>query len=201
MAFISLNAAASEPAWKKIYFRADGGVGFPQKINNKGIQYNFKNTPVYGAGLGFKINDMFRTDINFQHTELKAPNSNNIFNKTGSDAIFLNGYFNLTDFEPMTPYFTAGVGYAMNNTKNSRKVQGSVVTTAEGVKTKSFAWNVGAGVKSQIYKQVDFDFAYRFINIGDIKMKNVIEDGDQLPSIHLKKNNAHQLTVGIIFNM
>jgi opacity protein-like surface antigen len=198
---VATTALASDSLLNKVYVRADGGVGFPQSAKSRGLSYQFKNTPLYGAGLGFKINEMFRTDINFQHMDLKSSKSDSIFKQSANNSVFLNGYFNLTDFEQMTPYVTAGVGYAMNNTKSNRKEQGSIVTTADGEKTKTFVWNVGCGMQFHVYKKIKFDFAYRFVNVGDIKMKNVVEDDDPLSPIHLKNNKVHQLTMGIAFNL
>lgn len=199
--FVTVTAFAGESVLNKFYLRADGGYGFPQSTKNSNLNYSFKNTHVYGVGAGFRFNDMFRADINYQHMELKSDKNSLAFSKSSTDAIFLNGYFNLTDFEQMTPYLTGGVGYAMNNSKNVRRTQGIVVITAEGDKTKSFAWNVGAGTTLQVHKNTYLDFGYRFVNIGDVKMKNVQEDGEQIPPINLKKNKVHQVTVGLVFNL
>lgn len=205
---ISLTAVASEPLWKKIYFRADGGAGVIQKTNVS----EFKNSPVYSGGIGFNFNEMFRADLNFQHRKIKADitksKANSLLKNADSNVVFLNGYFNLTDFEEMTPYLTAGIGYGSNKTKDSFKDNGNIRTFGSGKKTSQLVWNVGAGTTYNIYKNLNLDFAYRFVNLGNLEFKDtgqkIISTGASVPvnfTSNSKNAKSHELTLGVILKL
>ena len=209
MALVSLTTTsfANEPLWKKLYFRADGGVDFIQKTKNS----DFKNSAVYGGGIGVAFNEMFRADLNFQRRNIHAglrQTRSSILKKADSDSVFLNGYFNLTDFEYMTPYLTAGVGYISNGTYDTFVDSGNIRTFGYGMRSKGIAWNVGVGTTYALHEHLNLNFGYRFVNLGDFKFKNtgrksIATNSNLNSSFNANSYNvkSHELTLGVIIKL
>ena len=206
--FVSLTAVASDPLWKKLYIRADGGVDAISATKAS----KFKYSPVYGVGVGFTFNEMFRADINFQHRkidgDIKREKTNSLLRKADSNSIFLNGYFNLTDFTDMTPYLMAGVGYISNKTKDATKDQGNLRTFATGSKSSKMTWNVGVGITYNLHENIKADFGYKFLGLGDFKFTNtgqkLISTGTNIPvkfSADSKNVRSHEVTLGVVFKL
>ena len=198
MLCMSLTAVASEPLWKKIYFRADGGYTFPLKAA-KGVE--LKNTPVYGGGIGFKINEIFRSDINIQVRSNEA-DKKRLFKNIDSTTLWLNNTVNLTDFEEMTPYFTFGLGVSSNKVKPYSDLNflgtGASISTRSN-KENSFAWNVGAGTTLQLTRNVNLDFAYKFANLGRAALNGTNSAVGEYK--FTRKLRAHELLAGVIINL
>jgi opacity protein-like surface antigen len=203
MTLISLNAYASEPLWKKFYFRADGGGSFPLKTHGSA---KLETIPFYGGGLGFKFNEFFRSDLNIQMRNNKAVKEQ-LYKKIDNTSIWLNNVFNLTDFEDMTPYLTFGVGISSNKVKsyhNPNFADGLLSVTTIKKTEKGIAWNIGAGTTYKLANHVHFDFSYKFTNLGQFK-----NEGFTISNLTSTKNSfkdkgklrAHELLAGFIITL
>jgi opacity protein-like surface antigen len=200
MAFISLNAAASEPAWKKIYFRADGMYSFPLKVN-KNVKLD--NAPGYSGGIGFRFNEYFRSDIDLQFRNNKTAREE-LYKKIDSRTLWCNTAINLTDFSDMTPYLTFGVGMSANEVKkysNPNFADGILSVTTYDKKENRFAWNVGAGTTYKLSHLLHVDFAYKFVNLGKFKANGVTVNNLTTDRIDFQSKGtlkSHELLAGVI---
>ncbi|MBP9792215.1 MAG: porin family protein [Rickettsiales bacterium] len=200
---ISLNAAASEPVWKKIYLRADGMYGFPLKVN-KNVKLN--NAPGYGGGVGFRFNEFFRSDIDLQFRNNKT-SGEQLYKKIDSRTLWCNTAINLTDFSEMTPYLTFGVGISANESKrysNPNFADGILSVTTSDKKVNRFAWNVGAGTTYKLSNLLHVDFSYKFVNLGKFEangftVNNLTSDRLEFKSKGTLK--SHELLAGVIIHI
>ena len=198
LAFLMTQLSVATPLSQKLYLRADGGVDFPVKTSKE----KFRNSPMYGVGIGFKFNEILRADLNFQ-TRMLANTGTYSFNTT-SDALFLNTYLNLTDYEEMTPYVNAGIGYGINKSKNkTTSIQGGSVFV-EGDTSKGMLWNVGVGTTLRLHRNVTIDAGYKFISLGGNKLKNT----GVIPSfpgiggpVDLGNIKTHEIFCGLMINL
>ncbi len=141
------------------------------------------NTYSVGAGMGYKVNDWFRTDLIFDFRDrvrsagIGAPGPC-IFT-TGSSSCYFdttierldllaNGYFDLGTWQGFTPYIGAGAGVDW-----ARIWQSNVAITSSNIVTASnthyqFAWAAMAGVAFAMAEHVQLDVGYRFVDLGPI---------------------------------
>ncbi|NRA73474.1 MAG: porin family protein [Rickettsiales bacterium] len=187
--------------FRKIYVRADYGIGKPQKISN----VHFKQSPMYGAGIGYRFNQMVRADINFRHRTLKRKRSI-LIDKINSDAVFLDAYLNLMDENNyVIPFIVAGIGYTQNKPKDisfSGVSNGDTISlTTKGNKTKGFAWNAGIGASLTLFKNCNFELTYKYIDIGRVKWySEFTTNGDTVQSSSNDKGNIHEVSAGVVIN-
>ena len=173
------TAFASEGT-DNIYIRGDVGVS-KVIVSHEGGKGNLAVRPVYNLGVGYKLNDNFRSDLNIQYRN--APFSKNNVVKVINKTIFLNGYYDFKNESIFTPYLTAGVGIARNNL--SAKL-GDVSESSS--RSTAFAWNAGLGSKINVTKNIDVDFAYRYSGLGEVLKGSKV------------KLSTHEVTTGVIYN-
>lgn len=184
---LSTSAFASEG----VYLRGDLGMAkptFKDKAGGANSTVKGKFKPMYNVGVGYKFNDMFRSDLNVQYESNKATKGNTAINGTRFKtlAVMLNGYVDFKNESMFTPYVTAGVGYAKNTAKPA--------ATVTSKNHNAFAWNVGLGSKVNVATNVDLDFSYKYAHLGKHALKVTTVKHDT-------KAHAHQITAGVIFNM
>jgi opacity protein-like surface antigen len=172
-----------------IYGKVDVGFSAPTRSS-------YKPNAVYSLGIGYHLNDLFRTDLTLQYRDIKDKRNNNLKKNIDSYAAFLNGYLNLSDSrDNVIPYLSGGIGYSVNKLKSSSKNN----ITLQGRGTNNFIWNLGAGLAIKIYKSVYLDLSYRYVNLGNTKGQVVIANGIPGP-IKIKSFRTNEVTGGIIFN-
>lgn len=200
MTLISLNAVASEPVWKKLYFRADGMYSFPLKVNDN---VKLDNAPGYGGGIGLRFNEFFRSDLDLQFRTNKTAREE-LYNKIDSNTLWLNNSVNLTDFHEMTPYLTFGVGISSNKVKkyyNANFADGILSVTTFDKKENRFAWNIGAGTTYKLSNLLHFDFSYKFVNLGQFKTNGFTVNNLTSDRTNFKDKGrlkSHELLAGFI---
>jgi len=211
-------AAQSKNNWyNKFYVRGDVGAFIPaNKFKSRDDDDPYatkmlKQTAIYNIGIGYKITDCIRSDLNFSYRNLqyKALDSDNntMTQKIKSYSIFLNGYFDFININKMfKPYLTAGVGYGNNKTSDLVEVQATTnIETGRfpGVKKRNFIWNVGLGTRFIINDTFNLDATYRYIDLGKIKTKDNIApfaSPEELPAAS-QRLKAHEITCGVIIHL
>lgn len=209
----SRHAAAPTPtktshSWSDgIYIKA--GVGGIKYRDFKSLEnlYTSKKAPkgsiVYHAGVGYKINDNFRTDFTLYFTEMKhkaqvtaGPITLNTNQKIKNLTGLLNAYCQMEIQKRFYPYVTAGLGFARNKAGDFYQTfpNGQSIIF-KGKNKTGLAWNVGAGVQIAVYKNFALDAGYRFMDLYKIKIQDLDDQkgGSQ-------KARGHQGLVSLIYN-
>ena len=103
----------------------------------------FTDNLTIGAGAGYQFNRFIRAEANYDYL-------NNDNNKTNglSSSLATGNLIGQYPFETwgLTPYALAGVGYRWSDAKNEP------------------VWNVGAGVRYDVTKNVELDARYRYVS-------------------------------------
>jgi len=189
---IALSTSAFAADASNTYLRLDLGAAkptFKDKVGGANSKVKSKFKPMYNVGVGYKFNDMFRSDLNVQYQSNKATKGNTAIKNTTFKTlgVMLNGYVDFKNDSMFTPYVTAGVGIARN------KANAKTATVTNKSHT-ALAWNVGLGSKVNVATNVDLDFSYKYAQLGKTAMKVTTVKRDV-------RTHAHQVTAGVIFNM
>ncbi len=177
---LSSTAFADKNKSQDFYLRIESGFSFPSSLKsdgeiaiNEGIDVPYYNNKapkgsiIYGAALGYRFNDNFRTDFNIsgRNYSFNAPldvklagdlsSKINASQKISAVMMMLNGYYDIGQYGIVTPYITAGIGASFNKTGDykfkhdiTQPDQLQIVSEVlmKGKSNVSLAWNVGAGI-------------------------------------------------------
>jgi opacity protein-like surface antigen len=174
-----------------------------------------------GGGVGFKLNDWFRTDLTVDHrirSRFHATSSRTGYlegystdmAEFSSTSFLLNGYLDLGHWWGVTPYVGAGVGFARNKLHDYTTEVTCLVpscglgpgfnfpTGGQGAVpqrsgwTTDLAWALMAGVAVNVGHGFKLDLGYRYVNLGPAKNQlDAFGIGTKLKSIE-----AHEARVG-----
>lgn len=177
--------------------------------------------PNVGIRLGYQINPIFRADVSFQYTSVTltglytgsgtGPFCNGNFaggctlNATRSATALVglvNGYIDLDPlwgmrFGRFHPYLTAGVGAASDH------LGANCVSCDFGVgnganTTTQFAWAAGAGGRIDLFSDLKFDVAYRYLDLGTFRGGfNQVANPQAKTGGDTVRMNAHTVTFGL----
>jgi len=155
----------------EVYIKAGAGIPFYNRftfIKFRNAKKSPKTTPVYNIGLGYRINDAARADLNFQYAEIRYK-TKDIRQNIRTNAAFLNGYYDINSYKNVMPYLTAGVGIGENRAGTLRVGN----STYKGKDITNFVWNVGAGAIFKSNKNWAFDLGYKYMDLGHTKNENL----------------------------
>ncbi|NRA73791.1 MAG: porin family protein [Rickettsiales bacterium] len=203
--------AQSKSNWyNKFYVKAGTGAFIPaNKFKDKNgdedpyVAKKPKNTAVYNIGIGYKITDNIRSDLNFGYRKLryKAETTQNesLSQKIKTYSVFLNGYYDFNLHKIIKPYLTIGIGYGRNKSKDLivHDNESGFDQIFSGTNTSNFIWDVGLGTRLVINNRFDLDISYKYVYLGTVKTKGV-QTGEQPSS---QKVKAHEIMGGIIINL
>jgi opacity protein-like surface antigen len=194
------------------YVSAGIGVPIAKKfIGRNGEPYitgSLDKIIMYTASAGYRLDDIFRLDINGQFRSFKyaeVDNFHNLDQHIKNYTVFLNGYCDVANnVLVFTPYITAGIGYSYNATGDLKNTSGSFKSnfSATGIKTYNFAYNIGVGATIDIDKNLGLDLRYRWVNMGKVKVNAAILQGHTTPTDNPSTQDlaGHELTLGIVYN-
>lgn len=158
------------------------------------LQSDFDSGVLFGAGVGYKVNNYLRFDVTGEYrgrtayngtdrlgwlgTAPGSYNQTNEFSASKKEYVGLvNAYLDLGTWSGITPYIGAGVGFANVRIENFRDAgQGFNPFTGEGFtslatsssKSKTnFAWALMAGLGYAVNENLTLELGYRYINLGD----------------------------------
>lgn len=160
---VATAASAGTVMSDDMYVKVDAGYSIGSS--------DTENAGLFGLGVGFRMNDYFRTDITAEY----RPWGKMDFRGYGKPDIytldaFWNVYASYPVWDRMSVYATGGLGYAYTDVDN----KGDVL---KGKHKGNFAWNVGAGIGYMLTSNVCLDLGYRYADLGEAKAK-VIATGE-----------------------
>ena len=117
--------------------------------------------------------------------------------KVGAQSFFLNGYFDIHNSSPVTPYIGAGLGLASVSSEFQYVSDDPGVPSFSISKTKTnFAWNVGVGAAWEITDSMALDLGYRYADLGKVDGSGV--DEGIIISMDTKVT-THEVLLGLRF--
>jgi len=202
------------PAVGGWYLRGDIGYKIYQAPDIKYGTIDFfdeemDGTFMIGAGVGYKWNNHFRTDLTIDYefpTEVSAKaDCSSVCGSPGYSVekadidvwtFMINGYVDIATWNRFTPYVGAGIGasYVSTSDINFRNPDGSTGTYESDGKW-NFAWALMAGASYDITPNLALDGGYRYLNIGDAQSKTFSTAG-QTSRIEYEDLAAHEFRLG-----
>jgi opacity protein-like surface antigen len=187
-----------------------------QDLTNNGGSFLSKstsNTASVAVGVGYRINPNVRVDATWElrtGSNLKAADNVRIINSQGQTAAdiytiydanlgsqvgLVSAYFDLGNWNGLTPFVGASIGVARNtvsglttashstlnfySTSPPYALAGRLSETSGGYatdKTKySFAWGLTAGLAYEVSDRLTLEMAYRYLNLGSGAQTNIIQ--------------------------
>jgi opacity protein-like surface antigen len=172
-----------------LYLRIDGGGAFSNELRFRDTRFNTTlgagnrltgdagSSPLGTVGIGARFQPFFRADVTASAIpSLRFSGGDNL--GTGSvntaqirsEVVLANAYFDfpvLTIFGPMQPYLDFGLGAARNKigAMSSTFIGGGLAGHTE----TDVAGSIGAGIALPLGDHALIDFAYKFIDLGEIR--------------------------------
>jgi opacity protein-like surface antigen len=174
----ALSAAAYENSnGKDFYFGVNAGYA---KGVKPGKDYNGKmgNSGIFGIEAGYNVNNNFRTSLSMDYApSFTAKNTESstelgASTKVKSLVTMINLYADITNYNGLTPYLTAGLGIARNKSgKTTLTYQGDSASnsSSDGTTKTNAAFKVGFGAKYAVNSDVDLDIRYQYVDAGKFK--------------------------------
>ena len=207
------------------YLRGDIGVKIyhaPQaKFDANGIgafrNEDLDSTFIVGAGVGYRWNDWFRTDLTVDY-EFAAGFSGEavcpapcgalgagFYSRESADidawTVMLNAYFDVGTWNGITPYVGAGIGGAYLQTSNVRFYNPNGSTGSYGGAGKwNLAWALMAGAAFDLSPSMTLDTGYQFRSLGSAQSAKITSVPPGTQRIEYEDIYAHELRVGLRYN-
>ena len=208
--YAPIAAAGGKPGYY-IALRGIGGIGSMDDVTAKGftntlnlqndsdlfagaggvIGYKWKNLPLYSE---IEVTHRFRFDFD---TRDDGPVDADTGYEANVEATAV--LFNLLhDFRldgKFTPYVGGTIGWSHNTADTERSVINTGAVTSKKAATDNAAWGGIAGVVWDFGVSWGADFAYRYINLGEVEI-GTFSGGD---SVTADNYVAHDLVVSILY--
>jgi opacity protein-like surface antigen len=115
----------------------------------------------------------------------------NVDGRLGAFTMMLNGFCDLHNESPFTPYFGGGMGFAalrLSSTRgvdaNSGKINDHIFSSDDDT---VFAYQAGAGLEVALNRRLSLDLGYRFLGTS---RANFGKDWPNSTNLHLSSHNA-----------
>ncbi|AXS41787.1 outer membrane protein [Breoghania sp. L-A4] len=205
------------------YLRGDIGAKIyhaPEaRFNANGVgafrNEHLDSTFTVGAGVGYRVNDWFRTDLTVDYEfpagfrgEALCPNPCGAlladgFSRESADidawTVLLNAYFDIGTWHGVTPYVGAGIGASYLTTSNVRFYNPNGATgTYRGASKWNLAWALMAGAAFDLSPNMTLDAGYQFRSLGSAE--SGVVQAFAPAKIEYKDIYAHELRVGLRYN-
>lgn len=191
----------------KMYLKMGTGFFITNKMKREGVydRVKPKGLPMLQISVGFL--GAIEPEISIQVRKLKYEDvgtyNTHIIQKISSYNLFFNTNYNLINSKLFNFYITAGLGGAINNagvtlirTPNSKNKNLDI----PGKVTNNFAWNVGFGIKRNLYKKIDIDLSYKYINLGQIQSRKY-EIGKYTINPSTQKLSLHEIGLFVVYRI
>lgn len=204
------------------YLRGDIGVKIyhpPQAKFFSNGSGEFRNehldsTFVVGAGVGYRWNEWFRTDLTADY-ELKAgfrgealcPNpcgglGADGWSRESADidvwTMMVNAYFDIGTWHGVTPYVGAGIGTSYVRTSNVKFYNPNGTTGSyDGAGKWNLAWALMAGASYELSPNMTLDGGYQFRSLGKAHSGKVTGFSER---IKYEDIYAHEMRLGLRYN-
>ena len=236
MLFISHNVIAEERSG----FYLKGAIG-ANKLNNTketannpdvdrsayldgtSLKSKSKFSPNYSIGIGYYINDIFRTDLSLDYSKIKFNKAtgrikfltedgdnillrNTLNRKASIYSFMINNYADFTILDKVKLFLGGGIGVAQIKEKggidtdievnnNSHFKENSYVSTK---RKNNFAYSLTLGTAIQLTESTNLELAYSWKDYGKTKPKI---DSDGEPTHDKNHYRGHHVGVGIRFDI
>lgn len=161
-------------------FDCCGNMVGARMVDGNVLNGSLRSSFSLGAGVGYKINSVLRTDLtldyqfrsNFNGSTTGCGGTCSSTDRSSVSALSLlaNAYADLGTYSGITPYVGAGIGGAKLNwasLQNTGCQAGSCTTyTHEGYDDYRFAWALMAGVSYDVTSNVAVDLGYRWMRVA-----------------------------------
>ncbi len=180
----------------------------------------FSSAPVFGGGIGYKVNDYLRLDgiveyrgkASFSALDRYDQDGDGLWDGTNEyDAkksellLMANAYADLGTFHGITPYVGAGLGVSRNTIHHFRDVNvpNNSVAFSGTESTWQLAWALHAGVGIQATDRVTIDLGYTYLNLGDGKTRDVVtyDGATNIGPFRFKDITSHDFKVGVRYSL
>lgn len=181
------------------YLRTDSGSPVNYSFTKKSVEDNF----LYGAGVGYQVNNYLRTDLTFDYMakskfSANGPLINGVNSSVRAYSLMANAYVDLGTYGRITPYLGAGIGGAHVKWE---KLSSCGNCEIDGEGNWRFAYGLMAGASIDVTCNLKADVGYRFRQIGSGSMFGT--SGSGLTSAGRDKGlTSHEIRVGgrYVFN-
>ena len=145
------------------------------------VSKDFNAAPFFAAGVGYRWNQWFRTDVTGEYraksdfhgvdiTHAGVVLDTNNYTAQKSEWVGLvNGYVDVGTWHGVTPFLGVGVGAANVEISNFTDISPANDSVAFGDDHDdwSFAWAVYAGLGFEVTEAFTVELAYRYLDMGD----------------------------------
>ena len=115
----------------------------------------------------------------------------NVDGHVGAFAMLINGFFDLHNESPVTPYLGGGMGFASVNLSNARAVDANSGALNYHIfqadDDNVFAYQAGAGVEVAMNRRLSLDLGYRYFGTSKASFR---KDWPDTTDLKLKSHNA-----------
>lgn len=191
-----LSAAASAYSVEGLYVEGLLGAAWltDSDISEAGgnAEISYENGALFGIAMGYQLN-MFRVEaeLSYMQNDIDDTTANgvsydSIGDVSGTAAMF-NAYYDFQTSSAITPYLTAGLGWAWVEVEDF-----NIPGSNQGDFTEDdsvFAYQVGLGAVYEVVENLFFDLRYRYFATEDAEFNtNEVEIG------------SHQAILGLRYN-
>lgn len=196
---------SATPAEPGAYVTGFLGVSIPRDADVTGTDFfegiNFDDTVefdpgVYLGGSGGYDFGLVRLEgeLSYRYSEINTiaeqggTTYRNVDGNLGVFAMMFNGFFDLHNASPVTPYLGGGIGFATLHLSNTygRDNLGKFIFYGSGDDTV-FAYQGGAGIEIAINRQLSMDLGYRYFAADDAEFDS---HNNIFSSMKFKSHNA-----------
>ena len=135
-----------------------------------------------------------RGDIAIVNDQTNGTRFVNVDGNLGALAMMFNGFIDLHNATPVTPYFGGGIGFAalhLSDATGIDPVTGTVQGLYSSDDTSVFAYQAGAGLEISLNRRVSLDLGYRYFATAKARF-----DKDIFTSTELKYE-SHNAVAGV----
>jgi len=158
------------------YVQLNGGISMGMAPKSDFGNKKMGNSAVYGAELGYQFEQYLRISLSlddrakYSFTENQNYNTSTVSTrwKVKSLVTMVNFYYDIMEFNKVTPYMMFGAGIAKNKASGTQTSNGESSGIPSGTKN-NFAYKLGLGAKYKITNNVAVNLQYQYIDMGKIK--------------------------------
>ena len=181
------------------------------------LHKEFSGAPIFGAGVGYRVNKWFRADITGEYRSASDFDGADLYTIGGItrpdkyDAkktewlALANGYVDIGSWRGISPYIGAGVGMANIEISSFADVGVGVtgdpaIAFADDNDEWNFAWAIYAGLGFEVTQNLTLDIGYRYLDLGDAESGDIYAyDGTDLVDnpMEFKDITSHDIRVGM----
>ncbi len=181
-AFVNATAFAEEETSKAgAYIQLNGGISLGMAPKGDFGKQKAGNSAVYGGEVGYQFNEYFRVGVALDDRSKYSSTENINYTDAGETAnvstnwkirsfvAMVNFYYNVFEYNGLTPYLTCGAGLARNEAKGTQTSSVAPSTSVPSGTKNDIAYKVGLGAKYDLNQNFGVSLQYQFIDMGKIK--------------------------------